>query len=95
LFFFIYTRPNPDTIPKVDLASKKVLAVVKYGNDVYDMSVDTVTCSKRTLEMHYTCTMTDENIGSTLAQSLLIVTDANFEKVRFFENGAETCILIP
>ncbi len=87
LFTYFYFNGPVDTIPRADLASKNVVSFVKYGNDMYNINVDTVYLSAKTLYVKYSDAVTDSNMTSTLAQSYIIVTDAAFEKVLYYENG--------
>jgi len=87
LFFFIFDHNIPDTIPQVDFATKKILAIVTYSNDYYELGIDSVSLYESTLNVEYSCTLEQENMSWTAAIPIIITIDADFIKVRFIENG--------
>jgi len=89
LFYFIFDHNTSDTIPTVDFSSKKILAIVKYGNDYYRLKVIGAGILDGILNLEYTCTLVSENITWVAAIPLIITVETDFHKIRFIENGTQ------
>ncbi len=88
--FDIFVIKNPtDTIPRNDFAVKNIVSFVKYGYNQYTIAVDTVTLSGGTLDVRYTSSILVGDMTSTVAQSVIITTYAQFDHVEFIENGTK------
>ena len=90
LFMYIYF-PNEtvDTIPSADIAAQKVVSIVKYGNDMCDLELKEVYLFGEMLVVDYTSTVTNQDMSSFAAISLIIMTDADFKRILFLENGRQ------
>ncbi len=87
LFFFVSDHnPNP-TIPPEHFAVKKVISIVKYGNDYYDLKVKGITLVGTVLKVDYTSTLQSENMTWVAAIPLILALDADYQKIQFVENG--------
>ena len=90
LFFFIYDHNNnPDTIPSVDFLTKKVISIVKYGNDFHVLSVKEVSLLDGILDVEYSDSLVVENMTWIAAIPLIMTTNVDFQKIRFIENGKQ------
>ncbi|MGD0037560.1 MAG: hypothetical protein ABSC53_09735 [Bacteroidota bacterium] len=90
LFFFIYDHNNiPDTIPSADFLTKKVISIVKYGNDIHALSVKGVNILDGILDVEYSDSLVTENKTWIAAIPLIITTSAGFQKIIFIENGKQ------
>ncbi len=87
LFMYLAEGLPVDTIPKADLDSLETVSFVKYGNDMYDLGIALVYLKGDTLQVEYTATLLKENMTYTVALSRIIMVDAPFQYVKFFENG--------
>jgi len=87
LYHYIFIHPPYDTIPSADLSTKKVISLVKYGNDFYKMEVKDVSLFDGILIVNYTSILTDENMTWVAAIPLILTTGADFKRVVFIENG--------
>ena len=87
LFFSTFGPSIPDTIPSVDFSTKKVISIVKYGNDFHVLSVKGVTLLNGILEVAYSDTLVSENLKWITVIPIIITTNANFQKIKFVENG--------
>lgn len=86
--FFLISDHNPNpTIPSSDLSSKKVISIVKYGNNYYSLQVSRVTLLDTKLKVYYTSTLQGADISWVAAIPLIITLDAKYDTVDFIENG--------
>jgi hypothetical protein len=95
LFFFVYDHSTGDTIPAADLRTKKVIAVVKYGDNYYDMSVREVGIRDGSLVVEYNCNLVTQNMTWIAAIPIIITTSADFHKIQFVENGMNVKEIVP
>ncbi len=89
LFVILRVKNQTDTIPRNDFAVKNIVSFVKYGYNQYTIAVDTVTLSGGTLDVRYTSSILVGDMTSTIAQSVIITTYAQFDRVEFIENGTK------
>ena len=94
LFQFLFIQQTPDTIPSNDFSTKKVISIVKYGNEFYDMAVNEFRLFNRVLIISYTSTLVHENMTFVVAIPLIITTNADFRRILFLENGKQIKELI-
>jgi hypothetical protein len=86
LFYFISEgNPNP-TIPLADFSAKKVISIVKYGNNFYDLKVADVSMAGNVLIIDYTSTLVSGNMTWTAAIPLIVTLNADYQKIEFIEN---------
>jgi hypothetical protein len=88
LFYNIYDINNSDTIPASDFSTKKVISIVKYGNDFHVLNVKGLSLYEGILYVAYSDSLVSENMSWTAAIPLIITTGADFQMARFIENGA-------
>ena len=94
-FFILDHNDNPDTIPSVDFSTKKVVSIVKYGNDFYILSVKGVSLLDKILEVEYSDSLIAQNMTWTISIPIIITTSADFQMIRFIENGKNSQEIIP
>lgn len=95
LFYFIYDHNIPDTIPQADLSNKKVISIVKYGNDFYVLSVKGLSLLDGIITVDYSDSLVSENMTWTTAIPSIITTSADFQKIKLVENGITVKIIYP
>lgn len=87
LFIYLSDVLPVDTIPKADLDSLETVSIVKYGNDMYDLGIALVYLKGDTLQVEYTATLLKENMTFTVALPIIVMVDASFKYIKFYENG--------
>jgi hypothetical protein len=95
LFFFIYDHNIYDPIPPAELSSRKVVSIVKYGNNIYILKIQKIEILDGTLEIIYTSTLENKNMSWTAAISLIITLNADYHRIRFVENGKIVKEIVP
>ena len=96
LFYFVSDHSDhPDTIPLVDFSTKKVISIVKYGNDFSVVSVKSVSLLDKVLNVEYSDSLIAENVTWTISIPIIITTGVDFRMIRFNENGKILRELIP
>ena len=87
LFFYIADHNPYPRIPPEDLSLARTVSVVKYGNDYYSLQPASIMLLGNVLEVHYTSVLQAENLTWTPVTSMIVVVRADYQKVRFIENG--------
>ena len=83
-----YYNTAPE-IPENEFLVKRVISIVKYGNDYYDMEIENVKILKDTLQIKYKAILKAENMSWTAAIPLIMTVDSAFERICFYENSKE------
>jgi hypothetical protein len=89
LFYFISDHNPSPTIPLSDLSVKKVVSIVKYGNNYYLLQVTNVTLVSTTLKVYYESALKSANITWVAAIPLILTLDASYQSIDFIENGTQ------
>ncbi len=89
LFFFVSDHNPSPTIPSSDLSGKKIVSIVKYGNNYYSLQMSKVTLLGTTLRVYYTSTLDSANMSWVAAIPLIVTLDANYQTIQFIENGKQ------
>ncbi len=95
LFFFIAGFDSGPTIPLSDLSTKKVVSIVKYGNNYYSLQMTKITLLGTALKVYYTSTLESANMTWVAGIPLIATLDAKYQKIEFIENGKQVGELIP
>jgi hypothetical protein len=87
LFMYMGLGLPVDTIPRADLNSQAAISIVKYGNDSYNLDIALAYLRGDTLQIEYTSTLLMENMSFTVAHSVIVMVNATFRAIKFYENG--------
>lgn len=86
-FYFISDHNQSVEIPSEDFTAKKVVSIVKYGNDFYELKIENISILNEALIVNYKATIKEENMSWVAATPLLVTVSENFKRVIFLENG--------
>lgn len=86
LYFHINFTDTSTTIPEEDFVAKKIVSLVKFGNDYYRLSVESIGLLNNVLLVKYKSELISANMTWTAAIPLIITLEADFKHVRFYEN---------
>ncbi len=86
LYFHINDIDTSATIPEEDFVAKKIVSLVKFGNDYYRLSVESIGLLNDVLLVKYKSELITANMTWTAAIPLIITVEADFKHVRFYEN---------
>ena len=90
LFYrFPYHLNTAAVIPESEFLAKRVISIVKCGDDYYDMEIESVRILKDTLQVKYKAILQAENMTWTAAIPLIMTVDSAFTRIRFYENSKE------
>ena len=87
LFFFIYDHNPAPRIPEKEFLANRVISIVKYGNDYYELEVENMNILNGTLHIKYKAILEAENMSWTAAIPIIVTVDTVFEQICFYENN--------
>lgn len=86
-FFRELPNTKSNNIPETDFTQKNIIAIVKGGNNFYEIKIEQVELEKEVLKVSYTCEMKSQGMKWKVATPICIGTEKNYKYIQFIENG--------
>lgn len=87
LFYFIYDHNEEPQIPESVLENFEIIGIVKCGNFLCELNVDSIIQTENNLAVYYRSEIIEDNLSWTAAIPIIVTFQADVQNVTYFENG--------